>query len=76
MCGVGKSRPTVVCMENTIISNNAKINSVSHIHNCKPTYAPPYTSAAHERSFLSPSEVHLWNSDTFRHWCTTERSKV
>ena len=38
--GWGKSRVTVVCMENnTIINNNTRINTISCTHNCKCTLA-------------------------------------
>ena len=40
--GEGKSRATVVHIENdTIINNNTKINSVLGTHNCKATFANP-----------------------------------
>ena len=39
--GCGKSRFTVICMENnTIISNDRRINSFTYY--CKPTFAIPY----------------------------------
>ena len=39
--GQGKSRFTVVHMENNIIiSNNSRIPLVSHTYNCKTTFAP------------------------------------
>ena len=38
--GVGKRRFTgVLQINNAIINNNTRINSVSHTHNCKPTFA-------------------------------------